>query len=83
MPIIVENNPSNAELFTSVTGSSSHVVGSLEELKRTLADQPQPFLGTRGGAHCMPESLERLTQRAAQHFLVFDENDVSHDLSSS
>ena len=43
MPIIVENNPSNAELFTSVTGSSSHVVGSLEELKRTLADEPDEY----------------------------------------
>ena len=43
MPIIVENNPSNAELFTSVTGSSSHVVPSLEELKRTLADSPDEY----------------------------------------
>ncbi len=43
MPIIVENNPSNAELFTSVTGASSQVVGSLEELKRTLADQPDEY----------------------------------------
>ena len=43
MPIIVENNPSNAELFTSVTGSASHVVGSLEELKRTLADEPDEY----------------------------------------
>ena len=55
MPIIVENNPSNAELFTSVTGSSSHVVGSLEELKRTLADaarrvrdRPRPRRRPRG-----------------------------------
>ena len=43
MPIIVENNPSNAELFTSVTGSSSRVVDSLEELKRTLADAPEEY----------------------------------------
>jgi len=37
MPIIVESNPSNAELFTSVTGPSSTVVPTLDELKRTLA----------------------------------------------
>ena len=37
MPIIVESNPSNAELFTSVTGPSSTVVPSLDELKRTLS----------------------------------------------
>ena len=43
MPIIVESNPSNAELFTSVTGSSSHVVATLEELKRTLSSQPDEF----------------------------------------
>lgn len=43
MPIIVESNPSNAELFTSVTGPSSQVVGSLEELKRTLSDEPNEF----------------------------------------
>lgn len=36
MPIIVESNPSNAELFTSVTGPSSTVVETLDELKRSL-----------------------------------------------
>ena len=36
MPIIVESNPSNAELFTSVTGPSSKVVETLDELKRSL-----------------------------------------------
>ena len=43
MPIIVENNPSNAELFTSVTGASSQVVGSLEELKHTLSSAPDEY----------------------------------------
>ena len=43
MPIIVENNPSNAELFTSVTGPSSQVVGSLEELKHTLSSAPDEY----------------------------------------
>jgi pilus assembly protein CpaE len=43
MPIIVESNPSNAELFMSVTGSSSHVVETLDELKRTLHGEPDEF----------------------------------------
>lgn len=43
MPIIVESNPTNAELFTSATGPSSHVVESLDELKRTLHNQPDEF----------------------------------------
>jgi pilus assembly protein CpaE len=43
MPIIVESNPANAELFTSVTGSSSSVVPSLEELKQKLATTPDEF----------------------------------------
>ncbi len=43
MPIIVESNPSNAELFTSVTGSSSRVVDSLEALKQTLSAAPDEF----------------------------------------
>jgi len=37
MPIIVESNPSNAELFTGVTGPSTTVVPTLDELKRTLS----------------------------------------------
>ena len=40
MPIIVENNASNAELFTTVSGSGTEVVASLEELKRALAVTP-------------------------------------------
>ena len=47
MPIIVESNPSNAELFTSVTGPSSHVVESLDELKRSL---PPGYRIEAGGA---------------------------------
>lgn len=43
MPIIVESNPSNAELFTSVTGTSSTVVGTLEELKHTLSSAPDEY----------------------------------------
>ena len=43
MPIIVESNPGSAELFTSVTGSSSRVVDNLDELKKTLASSPDEF----------------------------------------
>jgi len=43
MPIIVESNPGNAELFTTVTGSSSVVVESLDELKRQLHDAANEY----------------------------------------
>ncbi len=43
MPIIVENSQSNSDLFISVTGSDSHVVSSLEELKRLLTDSPDEY----------------------------------------
>lgn len=43
MPIIVESSRSNADLFMSVTGADSVVVGTLEELKRSLADAPDEF----------------------------------------
>ena len=50
MPIVVESNPSNAELFTSVTGPSSHVVESLDELKRTLHTEPDEYAIVLGPA---------------------------------
>lgn len=50
MPIIVENNRANADLFTSVTGADSHVVGSLEELKRLLAESPNEYAIVLGPA---------------------------------
>ena len=40
MPIIVESSRANADLFTSVTGTNSEVVGNLEELKRLLSESP-------------------------------------------
>jgi pilus assembly protein CpaE len=43
MPIIVESSRSNADLFTSVTGADSVVVGNLEELKRLLAESPDEY----------------------------------------
>jgi pilus assembly protein CpaE len=43
MTIIVENSRSNADMFTSVTGADSVVVGSLEELKRSLSGAPDEY----------------------------------------
>jgi pilus assembly protein CpaE len=43
MPLIVESNPSNADLFTSVTGSRSQVVSNLEELKATLSQSVDEY----------------------------------------
>ena len=40
MPIIVESNPTNAELFLSVSGAGTTVVPSLEELRRALGESP-------------------------------------------
>lgn len=43
MPIVVENSASVADLYTSVTGSDSAVVASLEELKPLLAASPDEY----------------------------------------
>ena len=43
MPILVESSPSNADVLMSVTGSHSHVVSSLEELKNVLSDSPDEY----------------------------------------
>jgi pilus assembly protein CpaE len=40
MPIIVETNTTNAELFLSVSGAGTSVVPTLEELRRALAESP-------------------------------------------
>ncbi len=40
MPIIVETNTTNAELFLSVSGAGTTVVPTLEELRRALAESP-------------------------------------------
>ncbi|HET7690255.1 MAG TPA: AAA family ATPase [Nocardioidaceae bacterium] len=50
MPIIVESNPANAELFTSVTGADSEIVSSLDELKRILAAKSEEFAIVLGPA---------------------------------
>ncbi len=50
MPIIVESYGSNADLFTSVTGTNSRVVGNLDELKQTLAETPDEYAVVLGPA---------------------------------
>jgi pilus assembly protein CpaE len=43
MPILVESSRSNADVLMSVTGSNSHVVSSLEELKNVLSESPDEY----------------------------------------
>jgi pilus assembly protein CpaE len=43
MPILVESSRSNADVLMSVTGSHSHVVSSLEELKNLLSESPDEY----------------------------------------
>ncbi|MGZ4453067.1 MAG: AAA family ATPase [Nocardioides sp.] len=50
MPIIVENSSANADLFTTVTGTDSRVVGNLDELKRLLATTPEEYAVVLGPA---------------------------------
>ncbi len=50
MPIIVESNPANADLFTSVTGAGSRIVSNLEELKATLAQSPSEYAVVLGSS---------------------------------
>ena len=50
MPIIVDSSRANADIYLSVTGSNSHVVPSLEELKRLLAESPDEYAIVLGPA---------------------------------
>jgi len=50
MPIVVESSRSNSDLFTSVTGTNSHVVNSLEELKALLTESPDEYAIVLGPA---------------------------------
>jgi pilus assembly protein CpaE len=43
MPVIVEANAANAELFLSVSGAGTTVVPSLDELRRALAETPDEY----------------------------------------
>ena len=50
MPIIVEQNTTNAELFLSVAGAGAKVVPTLEELRRALAETPDEHAVVLGPA---------------------------------
>ena len=50
MPTIVERNPANAELFASATGSNTHVVPNLEDLKQHLAGETVEYAVILGPA---------------------------------
>src|SRR3712207_6678071 len=50
MPIIVEQNTTNAELFLSVSGAGAKVVPTLEELRRALAETPDEHAVVLGPA---------------------------------
>lgn len=43
MPIIVEPQPTNAETFASAIGSATKQVANLEQLKRTLSEEPGEY----------------------------------------
>ena len=82
MPTIVESNQANADLFTSVTGSSSRVVGSLDQLKTTLADDPNEFAIVLGpgvdleAAAALADTL-RVTRPATSVILIRRRVDTS------
>jgi pilus assembly protein CpaE len=82
MPIIVESNPANAELFTSVTGPDSEVVSSLDELKRNLAVKSDEYAVVLGpgvdleAAAALADTL-RVTRPAASVILVRRRVDTS------
>jgi len=50
VPTIVERNPASAELFASATGSETHVVPSLEDLKQHLAGRANEYAVVLGPA---------------------------------
>jgi pilus assembly protein CpaE len=50
VPTIVERNPANAELFSSVTGAGTHVVSNLEELRAHLLGQANEYAVVLGPA---------------------------------
>ena len=82
MPTIVESNQASADLFTSVTGSSSRVVASLDQLKTTLADDPNEFAIVLGpgvdleAAAALADTL-RVTRPATSVILIRRRVDTS------
>jgi pilus assembly protein CpaE len=82
MPTIVESNSSNAELFVSVTGASSRVVGNLEELKASLVSDSEEFAIVLGpgvdleAAAALSDTL-RVTRPATSVILIRRRVDTS------
>ena len=82
MPIIVENNTTNAELFLSVSGAGTRVVPSLEELRRALAESPDEHAVVLGpsidleAAAALADNL-RVTRPAVSVILVRRRVDTS------
>jgi pilus assembly protein CpaE len=50
MPLIVESNSANAELFLSVSGAGTTVVPNLDDLRRALAETPDEYAVVLGPA---------------------------------
>src|SRR4051794_1269666 len=82
MPILVESSRANADLFTSVTGSDSEVVGNLEDLKRLLTESPDEYAIVIGpgvdldAAAALAETL-RVTRPAISVILIRRRVDTS------
>ena len=82
MPIIVENNSSNGELFLSVSGAGASLVPTLEELRRALAESPDEHAVVLGpgieldAAAALADNL-RVTRPAVSVILVRRRVDTS------
>jgi pilus assembly protein CpaE len=82
MPIIVEQNATNAELFLSATGADTRVVPNLEELRRVLAETPEEHAVILGpgvaleSATALADNL-RVTRPAVSVILVRRRVDTS------
>jgi pilus assembly protein CpaE len=82
MPLIVESDPSAAELFSSVTGAGTRVVENLEVLKSTLGSSPDEFAIVLGpgvdleAAASLADTL-RVTRPASSVILIRRRVDTS------
>src|SRR4051812_915800 len=82
MPIIVENNTADPEPFLSVPGAATHVVPTLDELRRALAESPEEHAVVLGpgvdldAAAALADNL-RVTRPALSVILVRRRVDTS------
>ena len=82
MPTIVERNPANAELLASATGSGTHVVLSLEDLRQHLVEDANEYAVVLGAgvdleAAAAFASTLRVTRPATSVILVRRRVDTS------